>query len=331
MGFWMVRAGEGGYLANDFERAGCVAVGWRAMGSFAPYGTLDDMKRAVAAAYPEMPAPAQANSASMAYKFARLMTPGDAVVTYDPSRREYLLGTVTGDYEYAPDVVPDYRHVRRVRWERRIGRDTLATASRNTLGSTLTLFEPGEDVLRDLRGSGDTPAAGMTPSNTEDVHEYQTLRQDVIGRSHEFIKDRLLGLSPDDMELLVAALLRAMGYKARVTPKGRDRGKDVIASPDGFGFQQPRIFAEVKHRPRESIGAPALRSFAGGLRPSDRGLYVSTGGFTQEALYEAERSTIPITLVDLDDLATHVVDHYEQFDSDGRSLIPLVRVYWPAS
>jgi restriction system protein len=331
MGFWMVRAGEGGYLVNDFERAGCVAVGWRSMGSFAPYGSLDDMKRGIAAAYPEMPGPAQANSASMAFKFARLMRVGDAVVTYDPSRREYLLGTVAGDYAYSPGVVPDYNHVRNVEWERRIGRDTLTASSRNTLGSTLTLFEPGDEVLRDLRNSRDLPSADALASPAEAVQEYQTLRQDVIGRSHEFIKDRLLSLSPDDMESLVAALLRAMGYKARVTPKGKDRGKDVIASPDGFGFQQPRIFAEVKHRPRESMGAPALRGFAGGLRASDRGLYVSTGGFTQEAMYEAERSTIPITLVDLDELATHVVDHYEKFDSDGRSLIPLVRVYWPAS
>ncbi len=48
-------------------------------------------------------------------------------------------------------------------------------------------------------------------------------------------------------------------------------------------------------------------------------------------MYEAERSTVPITLVDLDDLATQIVEHYENFDSDGRSLIPLIRVYWPAS
>jgi hypothetical protein len=47
------------------------------------------------------------------------------------------------------------------------------------------------------------------------------------------------------MEILVAAQLRAMSFKARVTPK---RGRDVIASPDGLGFQTPRIIGEVKHR-----------------------------------------------------------------------------------
>jgi restriction system protein len=89
------------------------------------------------------------------------------------------------------------------------------------------------------------------------------------------------------MEELVAALLRAMGYKARVTPKGPDRGRDVVASPDGLGFQHPRVFAEVKHRPKDSMGAERIRSFLGGLREGDCGLYVSTGGYTKDAHYEA--------------------------------------------
>jgi restriction system protein len=127
------------------------------------------------------------------------------------------------------------------------------------------------------------------------------------------------------MEELVAAVLRALGYKARVTPKGPDRGRDVIASPDGLGFQTPRVIAEVKHRPKDPIGATTIRSFLGGLREGDRGLFVSTGGFTREAHYEAERASVPVTLLDLDQLAVLIVEHYESFDLEGRSLVPLVR------
>lgn len=56
---------------------------------------------------------------------------------------------------------------------------------------------------------------------------------------------------------------------------------------------------------------------------------VSTGGFTREARYEAERATFPITLIDTDDLANLVVAHYESLDLDGWALLPLIRVYWP--
>ncbi len=85
------------------------------------------------------------------------------------------------------------------------------------------------------------------------------------------------------MQDLVAGILRAMGYKTLVSPAGADRGKDIIASPDGFGFEPPRIVVEVKHR-NARMGSSEIRSFLGGRHKDDRGLYVSTGGFTKEAL-----------------------------------------------
>ncbi len=131
------------------------------------------------------------------------------------------------------------------------------------------------------------------------------------------------------MQELVAGLLRAMGYKTRISPSGPDRGKDIIASPDGFGFETPRIVVEVKHRPNEAIGATVLRSFLGGRHSDDKGLYVSTGGFTKDARYEAERASIPLVLLDLDDLVKEILRHYHNMDMEARALIPLTNIYWP--
>ncbi len=329
--FWMVRAGEGGYLAEAFEEAGHIAVGWAGAGDFTQIDSLEKMRRRIIDSGVEAKAGAIANSASMAWKFRGVLGPGDRVVTYNPQSREYLLGTITGEYRYAPGTVPDYDHVRSVHWEASVGRDDLSLSSRNTLGSTLTLFQPGADVLQEIEQlvrSG--PQSSSPAEEAAEEDEWQVIRRDVLDRAHEFIKDRLLRLSPDQMEELTAAVLRAMGYKTRVTPKGPDRGRDVLASPDGLGFQAPRIIAEVKHRSKDAIGAQHLRSFIGGLRGSDSGLYVSTGGFTREARYEADRASMPVTLVDLDDLASLVVEHYESFDADGRGLLPLSKIYWPA-
>jgi len=135
-------------------------------------------------------------------------------------------------------------------------------------------------------------------------------------------------LNWEQMQDLVAGLLRGMGYKTQVSPKGPDRGRDVIASPDGLGLEDPRIIAEVKHR-NGSMGANQIRSFTGGLRARDKGLYVSTGGFSKEAKYEAERSNIPVTLVDADDLVRLINQYYDHCDSDTKALIPLKRIYWP--
>ena len=73
------------------------------------------------------------------------------------------------------------------------------------------------------------------------------------------------------MQQLVAGILRAVDYKTRVAPRGRDQGRDIVASPDGLGLEASRIVVEVQHRPKGSIGTPGLRSFSGGLRSGDRG------------------------------------------------------------
>ena len=130
------------------------------------------------------------------------------------------------------------------------------------------------------------------------------------------------------MELLVAGVLRSMGYKTSMTRKGADGGRDIIASPDGLGLESPRIVVEVKHR-KGSMGAPALRSFIGGLRNTDSGLFVSTGGFTREAEYEADRALMPVKLLDLDQFAHLLVDNYEAVDLETRAILPLVCIYWP--
>lgn len=334
--FWMIRAGEGGYLINEFERAGCVGMGWNGAGDFTDIDSLPAMRDRMDRAYPEAKPQSRAVSAGSAYKFRSVVRVGDRVVSYDPRARQYLLGTITGDYRYKAGIIPDYEHIRTVKWDGRVSRDSLSSSSRNSLGSLVTIFQPGEEVHRELEAALNgavKPAAGQSaPMVTEEVPEdLEAYRRDAESRAHEFIKDLILKLSPDEMEQLTASLLGALGFRARVTPKGADRGRDVVASRDGLGLETPRIVAEVKHRPREAMGAPQVRGFLGGLREGDRGLYVSTGGFTREAKYEGDRSNIPVALVDLDDLASFVVDNYERFDADGRALVPLVRIYWPAN
>jgi restriction system protein len=151
-----------------------------------------------------------------------------------------------------------------------------------------------------------------------------------LENSKELIKDRLMRLTWSDMQTLVAGILRAMGYKTKISPEGADRGKDIIASPDGLGLEQPRIFVEVKHRKNQQMGAPEVRKFIGGRdSQNDRCLYVSTGGFTVEAKYEAERAKVPLTLIDSDELVELLLDNYEVSDAETRALIPLRKTYWP--
>lgn len=84
----------------------------------------------------------------------------------------------------------------------------------------------------------------------------------------------------------------------------------------------------MKHR-TAAMGSQEIRSFLGGRHDNDKGLYVSTGGFTKDARYEAERARIPVTLLDLDDLVKSLLEHYERMDIAMQRLIPLRKLYWP--
>lgn len=325
---WMVRS-SGGALMDDF-RKGYVALGFGATADLSDAITPEAIRSLYELANPNERPGATHNAVAMLRKFRSVMQTGDNIVTYDPGSRRYLIGTIESDYFYKRGVVGVLAHLRKVRWNGEVSRDSLRVASRNSLGSVLTLFAVAPDVWDELVSASRNPQAADAPPLADEREELEATKNETKERAHELIKDKILRLDEDEMEELAAAILRAMGFKTRVSAKGPDRGVDVLASPDGLGLQEPRIKVEVKHRAKTTIGSQEVRSFLGGLRSGDRGLYVSTGGFTKEAKYEAERSNVPATLVDLDELARLVVSHYDNFDLEGRALIALVKVYWPA-
>lgn len=319
---WMVRAGEHSRLFEEFAK-GYVAIGWQEMGDMSAIKDLNQMRAEYVHNYPDRKPGAVGNAAAMAFKFTKVITKGDQVITYDREERKYSVGEVIGDYEYRPNLVGNYPNIRKVKWYGSVDRDSLPASTRNALGATLTLFSVSEDSWRSLQSAlkGDLPEQEIESDETE-------VLDSIKDQSREFIKDRIVKLSPNDFEEFVAGVLRAMGYKTRVSPIGPDRGVDIMASPDGFGFEQPRIMVECKHR-GGTIGSQQIRSFLGGRHKDDKGLYVSTGGFTKDARYESERASIPMMLLDLDGLVDSVIDYYENMDSEMRAMLPLVKVYWP--
>jgi restriction system protein len=328
---WMVRAGRDSVYIDEFLFRQMVAIGWTRIGDLSNVHSREQISQLVEQAWPENNKFQNSASVGQVYRFREEIVPGKTVVTYDSNRRVYHLGTVTGDYVYHPEYDPELVHTRSVRWEKEVSRDVLSAESKNTLGAISTIFCLSAAAAEELVALSQNGQAGQTPemSSVENEIEAETeIRKDTEQRALEFLQDKLSKLDWDEMQELVAGLLRAMGYKTRVSPAGPDRGRDIIASPDGFGFQQPRIVIEVKHR-KGSMGAPEISSFVGGLRQNDNGLYVSTGGFTREARYEADRTNQNLTLIDADDVGKAIVEHYDRMDSETRALLPLRKIYWP--
>lgn len=327
---WKVTAGRSNIYVSDFLDKNLVAIGWSEAGDYRDVATRQEMISRFAKAWPEQTIRQIQVAAGQVWRFLHEMREGDEVVTYDPSTRLYHLGIVAGPPLYTPESVERLPVSRSVNWSKSVGRDDLTDGTKNTLGAILTIFKLSKAAANEILSKVDSPSVATTANSSPDELDIPLpdIYSDIADQALEKVKDKILSLDWEQMQELVAALLRSLGYRTIVSAAGADRGRDILASRDGFGFEAPRIVVEVKHR-RGAMGAPEVRAFLGGRHSEDRGLYVSTGGFTREAQYEAERATTVTYLMNLDSLARALIDQYDSLDGKGRALLPLTRLYWP--
>jgi restriction system protein len=329
---WIVRAGENAAYVDEFLKDGLVAIGWVEVGPIEATTSDAEVDDRFRAAYPDDKERARFVGAAMVKRFVREVRPGDPIATSDRNRRVYPLGTVTGEVQWRDHRLPRFRTVS---WTHEVDRDVLSAAARNSLGAIATMFRLGPDIASEMWSKA-RPIGTAAPARSEreqttapDEEAEEVVLLDVEAKAQQFVEDRLARLDWREMQELVAGILRAMGYRARVSADGADRGVDIFASPDGLGLQEPRIFVEVKHRRNEQMGAPQVRAFLGGRKQGDRCLFVSTGGFTREARYEADRSTVPITLLTLAELRDLLIEHYDRTDAATKARVPLRQIYIP--
>ena len=324
---WMVRSGNDNELADLVEKVNAVAIGWVDMGELSNLTEWEEFKEQYREAYPEDSIKRVSVNAGQVYRFAREIREGDYILTYIKASREILVGLAQGAYEYREDMFsPSYPHVRRVQWLKRIPRDSFRYPSRKSMGTPLTVFNL-DDHLAEIHEVTTVESEKLLTSKEED-EETLPFFDEITAQANELIADLVSHLDPYDFQNLVAAVLRAMSFYAVSSPPGRDRGVDIIAHPDPLGFEQPHVKVQVKHR-RDKTGGPDMRSFLGTLRPGDSGLFVSTGGFTDDATLEAEGFRQPVTLLDRDSFIRLMLEHYEALETEYKAKVSLQRVWLP--
>ncbi len=273
---WVVRAERGGIYADYFLSQGVVTIGWGKVGPILPSDSSKEIVQRCVSAYP-----GDSNGGHRVRRFVRDMAVGDSVVTYDNDNRIYHVGITRSAVEHGAQAHGGEfsGYSRRVEWVGQVSRDALSPDARNRLGSLLTIFRVRPTTSQELRHlclgekestfqDNEFPAASPE-SDTEDILDTADILQEYIAQSGQFVEDQIAKLDPYQLQGLVAGILRAMGYRTKVSGPGPDRGVDIFASPDGLGLAEPRIFVEVKHR-SGATGAPATVAFMSALADSLR-------------------------------------------------------------
>lgn len=103
---------------------------------------------------------------------------------------------------------------------------------------------------------------------TERVAEAASTLEEAEETAWTEIEEYIAAINPYDLQKLVAALLRAMGYHvAWVSPPGPDKGIDIVAHNDPLGTSAPRIKVQVKRRADKISVDPFRSSFFSSLGP----------------------------------------------------------------
>lgn len=181
------------------------------------------------------------------------------------------------------------------------------------------------------RQDSDPQLHRIDAKETEDKAERQAVYEQANESARAEIESHINSMQPYDFQKLVAELLKAMGYHiAKVAQPGPDGGIDIEAYKDPLGTITPRIRVQVKHRESKAT-AKEVRELQGLLRKDgDIGLFVSSSGFTTEAERELRASSIHIETMDMDRLINLWQQHYDSLGESGKSLLPLVRVFFLA-
>ncbi|MDG6999109.1 MAG: restriction endonuclease [Nitrososphaerota archaeon] len=167
------------------------------------------------------------------------------------------------------------------------------------------------------------------PQGDEVTEEQQpSAYEKSVDLARQEIRDFINALDPYEFQDLVAALLRGMGYHTPfVAPKGRsDGGVDILAYKDPFGTEAPRIKVQVKHK-EEKAAAKDIRQLSGSLnKDGDTGLFVSSSGFTQDAIVAIRNANRHIEKLDLDTFINYWEEHFDKMTEEDQALLPLRRI-----
>jgi restriction system protein len=163
-----------------------------------------------------------------------------------------------------------------------------------------------KQIVREVgRGLAEIAATGQSQLSTTDIAlaEDQSWEEQLLAE--------LVTIDPAAFERLCQRLLREAGFtQVEVTGRAGDGGIDgrgIMKLGELLSFH---VFFQCK-RYRGQVSSGELRDFRGAMvGRGDKGLFITTGGFTRDAMKEATRDGAPpIELVDGDALCTLLKTH----------------------
>jgi restriction system protein len=313
------------HTQNDslFLEKQLIAIGWIEMGDLSLIdANREAYKDKYSQVFPDAKKMNIANGAGMLFRFVHEAQVGDYVIYPSKVNRQINIGIIESDYFFKADE-PSFGYVqqRKVKWLKHVSRTHFSQGALYEVGSALTFFS--------IRNYADEFLSALDKSfKMVVVEEDETVAktaEEIIESTKDFIlKEISKHLKGYDFEEFVAELLRAMGYRTEISPKGGDSGIDLKAYKDEL---PPRIVVQVKSQDTP-IGETMIQSLKGAMREGDYGLFITLSNYTKNAQKYLEHTPI-IRGISGTELVDLTLRYYDKLSEKYRKMIPLKMVYIP--
>ncbi|QYH35063.1 restriction endonuclease [Salinibacterium sp. M195] len=322
-------------LNTELVDEGFISVGWDETPDLnsVPDGR-EGLKRALVEVLPDANSRSIAGQAGVLFRFRDEMRVGDVIVAPYKPNSTVNIGVIASDYYYAA-AAQTHRHRRKIEWKQvGLSRTVFSQAALYEIGSAITVFRVRKHANEFLAAltAEDSTLSGVaeavevvTDLNDDDDSSDEPRASRIERHTRDFVLEALhRDMSHRDFEEFTAALMRVLGYQARVTQYSNDGGIDVIAHRDPLGVEPPQIKVQCKHL-TGTIGAPEVQQLAGTQGQGEMSLFVTLGSYTRDAL-AIERQRPGLRLLTGEDVVTLVLENYAKLPERWRSLIPLTPV-----
>ncbi len=336
MALWLVRTGKHGGHEEKFLETNRVYITWSGLRhDLSTLADKDALKAVLRNAYPDKSEKALGVAAGQIGIVWQEMKPGDWVIV--PSKRQPAIhvAEIKSDYAYDANADDPYFHYRDVEWLRQdIPRSSFDQDLLSWFNGLKTIYQIKHDAEPRVRRmverapkDSTAPEGGVKPSDVDDGAGDPQIDFEQQARD-EIANTIIAKFKGQGMERLVESVLNAQGYTTYASPKGPDKGIDILAAPGPMGFGEPRICVQVK-----SWEGPAdikvLNELVGAMQNvgAQQALLVAWGGFKSSVDRERAAQFFQTRLWDQNDLIDALLENYDKLDDEIRAELPLRRIW----
>jgi restriction system protein len=196
------------------------------------------------------------------------------------------------------------------------GREALAKQGDKIDNRFLRSFSEFEEFRSRGKSSEEIPIPAVDAQDATPEETLQAAYDRITATVASEIVERLRAGSPAFFERTIVSLLLSMGYGGSSADAGRaigqsgDDGVDGVIDQDPLGVDQ--IYVQAKrYADGNAVGPAAIREFFGSLslKKAQKGIFVTTSGFSKSAIETARQIGARIVLIDADYLGRLMVRH----------------------